>query len=292
VIDLHLHTTASDGRSSSAQLVEEAWDVGIRVMSVTDHDTMAGLDEAAACAASRGMTFVPGIEITSVFEGRDVHILAYGLHRSAPSLDTLISRQRALRLERAKEIASRLDRAGAPIDLTRLLEAADGMAGKSIARPQIARLLCDAGHIATVAEAFDKYLGEGCSGYVPHTGASPSEVIALVRREGGVPSMAHPGVLNRDELIASLVASGLPCLEVYHSAHDGEAVERYRVLAQRYGLVCTGGSDYHGPGTRRAENFGRVSLPPNDFEKLAVLLSQRSEPSTVPPRSLGSSERE
>jgi 3',5'-nucleoside bisphosphate phosphatase len=266
VIDLHMHTTASDGRCTPEELVERAAGVGITVMSVTDHDTLAGVAPAAAAAARRGLTVVPGIEITSVHSGKDVHVLAYFVSDTTPGLSELLSNQRRLRVERALEIAARLAKLGAAIDADALVAAASGAGGKSLARPQIAQALMAADHVATVAEAFDRYLAEGGPAYVPHRGASPAEVVEIVARGGAIASLAHPGYRQRDEIIPELIDAGLAAIEAYHSSHDDALQAHYLALAARHGLAVTGGSDYHGEGVRRAEFFGVVSLPRHHFE--------------------------
>jgi predicted metal-dependent phosphoesterase TrpH len=265
VIDLHMHTTSSDGRCTPEELVLRAWDAGIRTMSVTDHDTMAGIAPAVRAASGLGMTVVPGIEITSVYRGKDVHVLAYFLSESAPGLQDMLTRQRRQRVERAQEIADRLDRLGVPIDVPALIETASAPGGKALARPQIAQALIAAGHVATIAEAFDRFLGETCAAYVPHTGASPAEVVRLIAAGGGIASLAHPGHLKQDDVIPELVEAGMAALEVYHSSHDETATSHYLQIARRHSLAVTGGSDYHGEGVRRAEFFGVVHLPENEF---------------------------
>jgi predicted metal-dependent phosphoesterase TrpH len=275
VIDLHMHTTASDGRSSPEDLVRRAYDAGIRTMSVTDHDTMAAFRPAEQAAASLGMTVIPGIEITSVHRGKDVHVLAYFLSESAPGLQDLLTSQRKQRVDRAVEIARRLAGLGAPIDVQPFIEAAAAPGGKAIARPQIAQALIVAGHVASVAEAFDKYLGEDSPAYVPHTGASPAEVVALVTAGGGIASLAHPGYRPQDEIIPGLIEGGLEAIEVFHSSHDAEAQARYLEIATRHNLLVTGGSDYHGEGTRRAEFFGVTNLPAQYFEALVGKARER-----------------
>ena len=273
MIDLHMHTTASDGRCTPEELVQRAWNVGIRTMSVTDHDTMAGVEPASRAAAPLGMTVVPGIEITSVHRGKDVHMLAYFISESAPGLKEMLSRQRRLRIERAAEIADRLDRLGAPIDVAALIELASQPGGKALARPQIAQALIAAGHVATIAEAFERYLGEESPAYVPHQGASPAEVVALVTAGGGVASLAHPGYRPQDDIIPGLVEAGLEAIEVFHSSHDPVAEAHYFALAEKYELLVTGGSDYHGEGVRRAEFFGAVRLPQEHYNALLVRAS-------------------
>lgn len=267
MIDLHMHTTASDGRSTPEQLVEQAWQRGIRTMSVTDHDTMAAHAAASRAAAATGMAFIPGIEITSVHGGKDVHVLAYFLPDTTPGLQELLAGQRRQRVERALEIVRRLERLGAPVDADAMVEAAAG-SGKSLARPQIAQALIAAGHVSTVAEAFDRYLGEDSPAYVPHTGVSPAEVVALIVSGGGIPSLAHPGYRPKDEIIPGLVDAGLVGIEAYHSSHDAATQSHYLALASQFGLLVTGGSDYHGEGTRRAEFFGVVHLPQQHLDAL------------------------
>lgn len=244
-------------------------------MSVTDHDTMAAFRQAEQAAASLGMTVIPGIEITSVHRGKDVHVLAYFLSESAPGLQDLLTSQRKQRVDRAVEIARRLAGLGAPIDVQPFIEAAAAPGGKAIARPQIAQALIVAGHVASVAEAFDKYLGEDSPAYVPHTGASPAEVVALVTAGGGIASLAHPGYRPQDEIIPGLIEGGLEAIEVFHSSHDTEAQARYLEIATRHNLLVTGGSDYHGEGTRRAEFFGVTNLPAQYFEALVGKARER-----------------
>ena len=270
MIDLHTHTTASDGRCSPDELIRRAHEKGIRVLSVTDHDTMAAIEPATRAGGSLGVTVIPGIEITSVYRGKDVHVLAYFLDESAAGLQRLLTDQRQQRVERAREIGDRLAKLGAPIDVDALVAAASAPGGKSLARPQIAEALIAAGHVASVAEAFDRYLSEESPAYVPHRGASPADVVRLVMAGHGIASLAHPGYRPNDDLIPTLVEAGLPAIEVFHSSHDAAAEAHYLGIAQRYGLLVTGGSDYHGEGTRRAEFFGVVQLPREHFDALAA----------------------
>ena len=270
-----MHTTASDGRCSPEDLVEKAYAKGIRTMSVTDHDTMAGVPSAQAAALTLGMRFIPGIEITSVHGGRDIHVLAYFLQELTEDLQNLLAEQRKNRTERAQLIAARLEAAGAPIDVEGLMEAGAALGGKSLARPQIAQALIAAGHVATVAEAFERFLHEDGPAYVPHRGASPAQVVELIVAAGGLASLAHPGYTKKDEVIPELVAAGLGAIEAYHSSHDEATTRRYLEAADRHGLAVSGGSDFHGEGTRRSEFFGVVHLPAEHFDVLVA----RSAPS-------------
>jgi len=276
VIDLHMHTTASDGTFTPEELIERVSRTAIRTMSVTDHDTMAAVERATRAAQAYGITVIPGIEITAVHGGKDVHVLAYFLAESAPGLQTMLAEQRQNRTERAAEIARRLAALGVPIDLAPLLEGAARSGGKALARPQIARALIQAGHVATVAEAFERFLSEDGPAYVPHRGASPAQVVDLIVGGGGIASLAHPGYTKKDEIIPELVDAGLGAIEAYHSSHDASAEERYLAVADQYGLAVTGGSDYHGEGTRRAEFFGVTTLPVACFDRFIA----RARPTT------------
>jgi predicted metal-dependent phosphoesterase TrpH len=269
-----MHTTASDGRCTPEELVDRAAGVGIRVMSVTDHDTLAAFPAAAAAAERHGITVLPGIEITSIHSGKDVHVLAYFVSEETPGVRDLLTNQRRLRLERALEIADRLARLGAPIDADALVAAATAPGGKSLARPQIAQALIAAGHVATIPEAFDRYLSEDSPAYVPHRGASPAEVVEIVTRGGAVASLAHPGYRQRDEIIPEMIDAGLAAIEAYHSSHDDALQAHYVAMAAERGLAVTGGSDYHGEGVRRAEFFGVTNLPRHHFEAFLARAGQ------------------
>jgi predicted metal-dependent phosphoesterase TrpH len=281
MIDLHLHTTASDGTCSPEQLVGLAVAAGLKTIGITDHDTMASVGPVMEAAAPHGLTVIPGIEITSVHAGRDVHVLGYDVNPDSEELRDLLDHHRRLRMNRAREIARRLADAGAPIDVDALIAEAPPSGGKALARPTIARALVAAGHVQTVAEAFDRFLGDTCSAYVPHRGASPSQVVGVIGRAGGLSSLAHPGTLGRDELIPSLCEAGLDAIEAHHSAHTPEQRDHYLELAQRRGLAVTGGSDFHGPGTRRSEWFGKITLPDAAFRDFIERLQSRARMTTA-----------
>jgi predicted metal-dependent phosphoesterase TrpH len=270
MIDLHLHTTASDGTCTPTELIERAAAAGHTTIAVTDHDTMAGVREAQDAGKRLGVEVLAGIEVTAVQDGRDVHVLAYFVPETSIELQELLARQRELRRQRAEEIAARLAAMSAPVDLEALLASVPANGGKSLARPQIARALIAAGHVTTVAEAFDRFLGENCPAYVPHTGASPLTVIDIVKRAGGLTSLAHPVLFKRDELIPSFCEAGLDAIEAYHSAHSPEQQAHYVSMARRLDVAITGGSDFHGPNDRRAPWFGTLSLPLEEYRAFRV----------------------
>ena len=231
MIDLHLHTTASDGRCSPTELVGGVAAAGVRVFAVTDHDTVAGHAEAAAAAGVHGLTFVPGIEVTAVWNGRDVHVLGYWIDGAMPSFAAFLGEQRARRVARVEAIGAALAGIGAAIDLDPLLTRIRRSPGTWVGRPDLARLLVVAGHAASVQDAFDKFLGSGCPAYVARSGVSPEAAFAIIHDAGGLASLAHPGVTQRDNRLAAWADAGLDALEAYHSDHS--AAEEARLSRAR-----------------------------------------------------------
>src|SRR5688572_10169633 len=267
-----MHTTASDGRLTPVALVDRAAAAGLKTISVTDHDTIAAFVEVKVAAEQKGIRVIPGIEITAIDHGRDVHMLGYFFDPGSAPLAALLMSQRALRVMRVREIANTLAQLNMPIDVESVLLAAAARPGSSIGRPQIAREMVRAGHVLTVQEAFDKWLATGRPGYVPRTGPIPAEVLETIHHAGGLASLAHPGVTKRDELIAPLVHCGLDAIEVYHSDHTPDDVVVYRALAIRLNVLITGGSDFHGddgkPERAHRAIFGAVTLPEADLAAL------------------------
>ena len=260
MIDLHLHTTASDGAHEPEDVAARACAAGLRVIAIADHDTTAAVPRAAAAASRLGIVCVPALEVTTIWDGRAVHVLGYWIDAGAPSLGALIQRVREARLARAAQIVRRLADAGAPIAFSAQLEDA-GSSGRAIARPAIARALVAAGHATSVADAFERLLGEGKPAYVPHAGPSPFEAISRIHAAGGIASLAHPGYSGCDGLIEPLIAAGLDAIEVFHSAHDTSAVARYQAVAARFDVGVTGGSDFHACDDGRGRVMGGIDVP-------------------------------
>jgi hypothetical protein len=272
-----MHTTASDGRLTPAELVERAGAAGLTTISVTDHDTVAALEEVTTAAKRKGIRVISGIEITAIDHGRDVHMLAYFFDPASATLGALLHSQRALRVMRVREIANTLASLNLPIDVESVLLASAARPGSTVGRPQIAREMVRAGHVPSVQEAFDRWLASGQPAFVPRTGPSPAEVITTIHESGGVASFAHPGVTKRDDLIKPLVDRGLDAIEVYHSDHSPEDVVAYRGLADRLGTLVSGGSDFHGEDGPSAgdkshrmqrSTLGTVTLPTDDLSAL------------------------
>ena len=273
MIDLHLHTTASDGTYAPSELVHQARAAGLTIISITDHDTTSGSDAAAGPAREAGVELIPGIEISAVADGRDVHVLGYFINPGAAALRAFLDRQRADRVRRIAEMSDRLGALGCRIDVAPIL--ADAGRGRSVGRPQIAEALLNAGYVQTPDEAFARFLNHNGSAYVPRFGALPAEVVAIIHDAGGIASLAHPGPNALDHLIAPLAAAGLDAIEADHSDHDAPTRARYRALASQLGLLVTGGSDFHGPSGHRTARLGEITLPAEDFESLSRKAGRR-----------------
>jgi predicted metal-dependent phosphoesterase TrpH len=279
LIDLHLHTTASDGRLSPAQLVARAHAAGLTTISVTDHDTIAAIAEVTELANALGMRVVPGIEITAVHDGRDVHMLGYFFDTASAALAAHLERQRSLRVARLRAIGERLGALDMPVDVETVLLAAAARPGSSVGRPQVARELVRSGYVSSVQEAFDRWLATGRPAFVPRTGPTTVSVVETIHAAGGIASMAHPGVTRRDELIAPLVDQGMDAIEVYHSDHTPDAQQTYHAIATRHGIAMTGGSDFHGEETHR-NTLGATTLPAAAFEALVNVRLRRGDGAT------------
>jgi predicted metal-dependent phosphoesterase TrpH len=268
LIDLHLHTTASDGRCEPAELVHRAWSAGVRTLSVTDHDTVAAVAEVTSIAASLGVDVVSGIEITAVLGERDVHVLGYFFDTNSGVLDGFLEEQRNDRLRRVREMATKLAGLGKPIDVDQITSGAETKRGRALGRPLVAAALVKAGHVTDIRQAFDELIGEGKPAYVARRGGTPVEVVKIIHEAGGIASLAHPGPLGNDALIPELVAEGLEAIEAYHSDHDAAATAHSLALAAQYGVAVSGGSDYHGEVGHRRNGLGIVSLPEEHYRVL------------------------
>lgn len=267
MIDLHLHTTASDGALGPAALVARAASAGITTLAVTDHDTTGGLDEARTAASARGMRLVNGIEITAVEGNRDVHVLGYFFDQENPALRSFLEAQSQDRIRRVKEMAEQLAVLGVAIDADPIVR--EGLAtGRSVGRPHVAAALLAAGHVQTRDEAFDRFLENGRPAFISRRGASPDEVVNIITAAGGVASLAHPGLAGMDAILPRLAGAGLHALEVRHTDHDDEIEARYRRLAADLGLAVSAGSDFHDDTGRRRCGLGQISLTAQEFAAL------------------------
>jgi len=270
-IDLHVHSSASDGTDPPATVVRRAARANLDVMALTDHDTQAGIAEARM-ALPPGLTLVPGMELSGVLEGRGVHLLAYLFDPDDPELNAETELIRDDRTHRAKAVVGKLRELGAPVTWDQVM----GIAGGAVVgRPHIARALAAAGVVETPADAFTmEWIGDGGRAHVGRYAPDPARAIALVRAAGGVPVLAHPrspGYEITDEVIIGLAAAGLAGVEVWHPDHDHAERTRLAALASGLGLVATGGSDDH--GSFNDSGLGCRTTPPEEYERL---LSQAS----------------
>jgi predicted metal-dependent phosphoesterase TrpH len=266
MIDLHLHTTASDGRCSPQQLVDRASAAGVTTMAVTDHDTTAAIEAVTRAGRARGIEVIAGIEITAVDAERDVHVLGYFIDSTDALLSEFLSRQRADRITRVKSIGARLAQLGMPVDIAPLVSPAQEDGGYSVGRPQIARAMIAAGYVADTREAFDRWLARGRPAFVPRAGSPPEEVIRIIHGARGLASIAHPGQTGVDSRIDAYAKAGLDALEAYHPDHAAAATVRYLSLAAGLDLLVTGGSDFHGDASHGWEP-GAISLPEEHWRR-------------------------
>jgi hypothetical protein len=263
-IDLHTHSRASDGSLAPRELIEEAIRQGVDVLGLTDHDTMSGLAEARQAAKEHRLTFIPGIEFSTETGNAELHILGYFVQENHPALLALLGKLKTSRHERIFRIIGKLATVGLHLQPEDVIEEAkDGVYG----RPQVALALVRHGYVRTIEEAFERYLGNRRPAYVPHFKLTPWQVIERVLEAGGIPVLAHPAISGRDDLIPSLVKSGLAGLEVYYLEHDSAMVARYLQMAKKWELVVTGGSDFHG-NTGKAPSFGAPGLAEADIQTL------------------------
>jgi len=265
-VDLHTHTTASDGTLPPEALVREAVRHGVRVLAVTDHDSTEGLPAALAEARRQPpLEIVPGLEINCDVPGAEVHVLGYCVDWEAAWFQAFLREQRAERRARVVRIAGRLAELGMPIDADEVFALVqEGAAG----RPHVARVMVARGYVKSVREAFDRYLHAGGPAHVPRRRLTPAEAVGVIRRARGVPVLAHPGLADQDELVPGLVAAGLEGIECYYPEHSAARTAHYVELCREHGLVATGGSDFHGPRTGRTNPPGSPAVPLAVWEAL------------------------
>jgi predicted metal-dependent phosphoesterase TrpH len=254
-IDLHTHTTFSDGDLTPEALVRRALARRVGVLSITDHDSIEALPLARAAAGS-ALELIPGIEISTSEGGLDLHILGYFIDPGHRGLAVRLARFREERTVRMRRMVERLGELGIPVELGEVFEiAGQGVVG----RPHLAEALVRAGHAENADDAFRRLLGAHGLAFVPRPAFPPAEAIALVREAGGISVLAHPGPGLVDSVVEALAARGLGGIEVWHPQHGPLAVRRYQALAERLGLVETGGSDFHGEG--RSTDLGDLPVP-------------------------------
>jgi len=269
--DLHVHTNCSDGSHDPVDLVEYAAGRGVDVLAITDHDTMAGVAAAEAAGRAIGVTVIPGIELSIKVPHGSMHLLGYFPEAAPEPLAGLIAGFGEKRVQRAHEMVDRLNDMGVPLDWQDVL---DGAAGAPLGRPHIAEALMRAGHVTERREAFDLYLGDGRPAYVGSDGLDVEEGITLVRDSGGAPVLAHPYTLKLDDahldpFVGRLAQAGLAGIEVHRPEYSPDQYATYGALARKYGLIASGGSDYHRPTSPHHPGAtGDPPLPEDTVDRL------------------------
>ncbi len=265
-VDLHTHTNASDGALSPEALIERAAAIGIEHLSITDHDTVDALPDAMRGAEEAGIDFIPGIELSTDIPHGEVHLLGYYIDFRDPDFLSMLEVMRDSRVNRARRMVEKLAQLGMPLSWERVKE----LAGEgSVGRPHVAQAMLEKGYISTMAEAFEKWIGREGPAYVERYKLTPAEAIALVRRVGGIPVLAHPlDIPDLEGMLAQLTSHGLLGLECYYGKYTEDQVAYLAALADKYGLICTGGTDFHGLPNMDDVPLGGTYVPLEVVEEL------------------------
>ncbi|MBI2329513.1 MAG: PHP domain-containing protein [Chloroflexi bacterium] len=274
-VDLHLHSTASDGRLTPVEVISKSAEAGLTTISLTDHDTVDGIVPALEAAKTfPWLKVIPGVEISSYAPEGEIHILGYFIDYTSPELQANLKRMRYSRQERAQGMIAKLKKLGLPIEWQRVKEIAGGGA---IGRPHLAQAMLEKGYITSFKEAFTRYIGGGGPAYVERDKMTPLEAVTLILRASGLPVLAHPLTSHDPEtIIIELKAAGLVGIEAYYGEYTAEEINRLVSLAKKHGLIATGGSDYHGIDTSTETMIGGADVPVESAEQLIALAEQRA----------------
>lgn len=273
-VDLHLHTTASDGTMSPSEIVRHAWSNGLQAIAITDHDTIEGLEEGLSEAERIGLEFIPGVEISVEYPTGSMHLLGYFIDNHNSVLNEKLRYLQKVRSERNPKIIEKLKELGINITYEEVLKASGG---GQVGRPHFAQVLLEKGYVKSYQEAFDRYLKKGAPAYVDKVRFTSKQAISFIKEAHGIPVLAHPNTLNIkeyskiEELILNLINEGLKGIEVYYPEHSNLEIAQYKELAQKYSLLITGGTDYHGiekNGLEIGVGKGDMRLPYSIVEEL------------------------
>ncbi|MFH1102143.1 MAG: PHP domain-containing protein [Pseudomonadota bacterium] len=278
-IDLHIHTTASDGTYSAGEILDLAQQLGLYAFSITDHDTIAGVKEALRIGIPSSIRFLTGVEISAAppenFSfSSSFHILGYAIDIDHRELNQSLTLLQKARKNRNPRILQKLLELGIPISMEEITKEADG---GQMGRPHIAQVMVKKGIVQSIDDAFDQFLGKGKPAYVDKFRISCQEAVLLIRSAGGIPVLAHPSLLNipddiLEELVVTLKFMGIEGIEVYYPEHSQERIDHYANLARHYDLLITGGTDFHGelkPDIRMGSGKGNLRIPHLLYEKIA-----------------------
>lgn len=263
-VDLHTHSTASDGEHAPAELVRLALERNLDVIALTDHDTCDGIAAAIAAARDTSLTVIPGVELSCDVPQGEVHVLGYFIDWQDAHLQSMLVKFRDGRFGRAEKMTKKLAALGVPISFERVREIAGDA---SIGRPHVAQALLEAGHVANVTEAFDKYIGRTGPAYVERFRLTPEDAVTLILQARGVPVLAHPREVTN--WVEPMVKCGLLGLEVHYGMYDDNTRSELARIARQFGLIATGGSDFHGLNKMaHMSALGEVTVPPQVVDKL------------------------
>ena len=272
-VDLHIHTTASDGKFTPAEIVRKAREAGLTYIAICDHDSIEGVAPAQEAASKNpGITVIGGVEVNTDIPTGELHLLGYFYDRNNIELKQTLVKLRESRIERAQKMITKLRKMGIKIDFVRVQE----LAGNgSIGRPHIAQAMLEKGYINSFREAFMNYINRGGPAYVERDKVTPAEAIQLILRSGGLPVLAHPLTFdNFEAIIAELKPAGLVGMEVYYNNYSSEQIKNLLRIAVKFSLIPTGGSDYHGLDSMNEAPLGTVEVPLESAERLIALSRQ------------------
>jgi predicted metal-dependent phosphoesterase TrpH len=274
-VDLHIHSTASDGRFSPEEIVAKAARQGLTVIAITDHDTVSGIAPAqAAASAFPALRLIPGVELSADFSSGEVHVLGYFIDINHEGLKLELEKMRGSRNERALAMIEKMADLGVYIEWSRVKELAGG---GSVGRPHLARAMLERGYVASIGEAFSKYIGRDGLAYVRRRKVTPAEAVELILRSDGLPVLAHPLFIEDWRRLAlELKGAGLVGIETYYNGYTASEVDGLRTFAGKYGLIATGGSDFHGIDPDTETFLGGVEIPMESADHLLALAKERA----------------
>ena len=264
-IDLHLHTTASDGNFTPQEVVVKANELGFSAIAITDHDTIQGIKPALQAANNLDLEVVPGIELNTDYLNSEVHVLGYYIDYQNEKLVNKMKELKKARYDRAEKIVDKLNQLGVEIKYSEVLDLADGA---TVGRSHIAQILLEKDYVEEWSDAFDQYLGCRAPAYVGRERLDVKGAINLIKEADGIPIIAHPGLIGDDSLLSKFIAWGAEGIEVYHSEHDKQEKKKYLQFAKENNLLITGGSDCHGPRRKEGVLLGSIKAPYHILEEL------------------------
>lgn len=268
-VDLHMHTTYSDGVLSPRQLLTKASSVGLKAVSITDHDNLDAIAEAQPLATELGIELIPGVEMSVSIDNKDIHILAYFIDCQRSALKEYLTFFKVQRRVRAERIVGKLQKQGVKITTEEVLaKAGNG----SVGRPHIASVLMEHGYVKGFDEAFHRYIGSSSPAYEKNHETEPAEMLRLITESGGLSFIAHPGRSLSDDALTHLINCGLDGIEIVHPSHSAERQDFYRELTNEYFLLQSGGSDYHGLKPQDEENFGHLGISEKLLDQMKLRL--------------------